>query len=143
MNVSTILKTKGHEVVTRGPEATLTQISHLLSKHKIGSVVIMGENDQVCGIVSERDIVMAIAANGASVLEEPVNICMTKDVFTCTCEDTLENLMASMTKHRFRHLPVVDNGRLVGLVSIGDVVKQRIAETEMEAAALRDYITTG
>ena len=143
MNVSTILKHKGSDVLTRSPETTLSEIAHVLNEHKIGSVVILDAGEEVCGIVSERDIVSAIAKKGGEVLEEPVTVCMTKKVFTCTKEDTLEKLMGEMTKHHFRHLPVIEDGKLVGLVSIGDVVKQRISETEMEAAAMRDYITTG
>ncbi len=143
MNVSTILKNKGFDVITRHPEATLSDIAQLLNEHKIGSVVIVDGGDKVCGIVSERDIVSAIAKKGGAVLDEPVSSCMTANVFTCTREDTLEKLMSEMTKHHFRHLPVIADGKLVGLVSIGDVVKQRIAEAEMEAAAMRDYISTG
>ena len=143
MNVSTILKEKGFDVITRHPEATLSDIAQLLNENKIGSVVILDAGDKVCGIVSERDIVTAIAVNGGAALAEPVSTCMTEKVFTCTKEDTLENLMTEMTKHHFRHMPVIEDGKLVGLVSIGDVVKQRISETEMEAAAMRDYITTG
>ncbi len=143
MNVSTILKNKGFDVITRHPEATLSDIAHLLNEHKIGSIVIVDAGDKVCGIVSERDIVTAIATKGGVVLDEPVSTCMTENVFTCTKEDTLEKLMTEMTKHHFRHLPVIEDGKLVGLVSIGDVVKQRIAQAEMEAAAMRDYIKTG
>ena len=143
MNVSTILKHKGAKVITSPPETTLNDVAQLLNEHKIGSVVILDSSGEVCGIVSERDIVTAIATQGGAVLGEAVTVCMTKNVFTCTQEDTLEKLMSEMTKHHFRHLPVIDSGKLVGLVSIGDVVKQRISEAEMEAAAMRDYITTG
>jgi len=143
MNVSTILKYKGSKVLTRGPEDPLSEIVRVLNEYKIGSVVIVKEENRVCGIVSERDVVTAIANNGGAVLDEPVSASMTKRVFTCTREDTLEQLMAEMTAHRFRHLPVVENGVLVGLVSIGDVVKQRINEAELEAASMREYIATG
>jgi CBS domain-containing protein len=143
MNVSTILKNKGSDVITRHPEATLSEIVSILNEHKIGSVIIVDASECVCGIVSERDIVGAIANKGGSVLDEAVSICMTEKVITCTREDTIEKLMTEMTAHRFRHMPVVEDGKLVGLISIGDVVKQRIAETEMEAASLREYITTG
>lgn len=143
MNVSTILKNKGSDVITCSPDTTLIEITHILNEHKVGSVVIVDGDENVCGIVSERDIVTAIAKRSGSVLEQPVSVCMTKNVFTCCEHDTLEKLMSEMTAHRFRHLPVVEGGKLVGLVSIGDVVKQRIAEAEMEASAMRDYITTG
>ena len=143
MNVSSILKNKGSNVITRSPEATLTEIAHVLNEREIGSVVIVDQSGKVCGIVSERDIVTAIAEKGGAVLEDPVTCCMTISVYTCSQDDTLEKLMSEMTAHRFRHLPVVEEGRLVGLVSIGDVVKERIAEAEMEAASMREYIATG
>ena len=143
MNVSTILKSKGSDVITRGPEVTLGDITRILDEKKIGSVVIVDEHGKVCGMVSERDIVMAIARKTASVLDQPVSFCMSKNVFTCSKSDSLEKLMSEMTMRRFRHIPVVEQGQLVGLVSIGDVVKQRIAETEMEAASMRQYIATG
>jgi len=97
----------------------------------------------VAGIISERDIVRAIAKGGSAVLDEPVSHCMTKEVITCRESDTIHSLMSDMTSHRFRHLPVVEDGALVGLVSIGDVVKERIAEAEMEAAEMRHYIASG
>lgn len=143
MNVSTILKHKGSNVVTSTPNAKLSDIVQILNTDRIGSVVIVDDDEVVVGIVSERDIISAIADKDATVLSEPVTCCMTNKVYTCTESDTLEKLMAEMTTHRFRHLPVVEQGKLVGLVSIGDVVKQRIAEAEMEAAAMRDYIATG
>jgi len=143
MNVSTILKSKGTKVITRPPQASLGEIVALLHEYKIGSVVIAEGEDELCGIVSERDVVTAIANNGGAVLDRPVSSIMTRRVSTCTKEDTLEKLMAEMTAQRFRHLPVVEKGRLVGLVSIGDVVKQRISEAELEAAAMREYIATG
>jgi CBS domain-containing protein len=93
--------------------------------------------------VSERDIVREISRAGSKVLKEPVEACMTKTVVTCRESDTIDRIMAEMTAHRFRHMPVVERGRLIGLVSIGDVVRMRIAEAEMEAAAMREYIATG
>lgn len=143
MNVAAILKLKGREVFTAGPDATLSEIAMLLGKHRIGCIVIAAEDGKVVGIVSERDIVREIARAGASVLEEPVEVCMTKAVVSCRESDTMDQLMGEMTAHRFRHMPVVDRGRLVGLVSIGDVVRMRIAEAEMEAASMREYIATG
>lgn len=143
MNVAAILKLKGREVVTAPPDAPLLEIVRLLDEHKIGCVVIAEANGKVTGIVSERDIVREIARAGATVLEEPVEASMTKAVVSCRESDTTDRLMGEMTAHRFRHMPVVDRGRLVGLVSIGDVVRMRIAETELEAAAMRDYICTG
>jgi len=143
MNVAAILKFKGREVVTSAPNKSLLDIADLLGKHGIGCVVITGADGKVAGIVSERDIVREIARAGSNVLKEPVATCMTKAVVTCRESDTIDRLMAEMTAHRFRHMPVVERGRLCGLVSIGDVVRMRIAETEMEAAAMREYIATG
>jgi CBS domain-containing protein len=143
MNVAAILKSKGRDVVTTGPNTTLLDIADLLGKHGIGCVVVTGADGKVVGIVSERDIVRQLARAGAKVLKDPVASCMTKTVVTCREADTIDRLMAEMTAHRFRHMPVVERGRLCGLVSIGDVVRMRIAEAEMEAAAMREYIATG
>ncbi len=143
MNVAAILKQKGREVFTTTPDTTLLDITKLLGLHGIGCVVVTGIEGKVVGIVSERDIVREIARAGSKVLKEPVETCMTKIVVTCRESDTIDRLMAEMTAHRFRHMPVVERGRLAGLVSIGDVVRMRIAEAEMEAAAMREYIATG
>lgn len=143
MNVAAILKLKGREVITAPPDTPLLEIARLLDEHKIGCIVIAEANGKVTGIVSERDIVREIARAGTPVLKEPVEACMTKAVVSCRESDTTDRLMGEMTAHRFRHMPVVDRGRLVGLVSIGDVVRMRIAEAELEAAAMREYIATG
>jgi len=143
MNVAAILKLKGREVFTAPPDTPLHEIAKLLGIHRIGCIVIAEDDGKVIGIVSERDIVREIARAGASVLKEPVEACMTKSVVSCRESDTTDQLMGEMTVHRFRHMPVLDRGRLVGLVSIGDVVRMRIAEAEMEAAAMREYIATG
>ncbi|MGH6866369.1 MAG: CBS domain-containing protein [Methyloceanibacter sp.] len=143
MNVAAILKYKGREVVTAPPDMPLLAIAELLGVKGIGCVVVTGTDGKVAGIVSERDIVRRIARVGAKVLKEPVEASMTKTVVTCRESDTIDRLMGEMTSHRFRHMPVVERGRLIGLVSIGDVVRMRIAEAEMEAAAMREYIATG
>ncbi len=143
MNVAAILKLKGRDVVTAPPDASLLEIARLLGQHKIGCIVISGEDGKVIGIVSERDIVHELARAGASVLDEPVEVCMTTAVVNCREADTMDQLMGEMTAHRFRHMPVTERGRLVGLVSIGDVVRMRIAEAEMEAAAMCEHIATG
>jgi CBS domain-containing protein len=143
MNVAAILKQKGREVFTTASDTSLLDITKLLGLHGIGCIVITGPDGKVTGIVSERDVVRQIAKIGSKVLKEPVEAYMTKTVVTCRESDTIDRLMAEMTAHRFRHLPVVERGRLVGLVSIGDVVRMRIAEAEMEAAAMREYIATG
>ena len=143
MNVAAILKTKGREVFTTAPDTTLLDSTKLLGIHRIGCIVITAPDGKVIGIVSERDIVREISRAGSKVLKEAVEVCMTKTVVTCRESDTIDRIMAEMTAHRFRHMPVVERGRLIGLVSIGDVVRMRIAEAEMEAAAMREYIATG
>ncbi len=143
MNVTTILGEKGAEVITTNPEATLLDIAKTLREHGIGCIVVEDGKGGIAGIVSERDLVRAIAASGADILKAPVTRCMTKKVVTCQKSDTIEALMAAMTDGRFRHMPVVEDGKLVGLISIGDVVRSRIAVAELEAAAMRDYIATG
>jgi CBS domain-containing protein len=143
MNVAAILKLKGRGVVTTTPDKSLLEVAKLLQEHGIGCVVIEGDDGNVAGIVSERDLVRAIGHSGGTVLKEPVSAYMTKTVITAREADTIDRVMSEMSSHRFRHMPVVERGRLIGLVSIGDVVKMRIAEAEMEAAAMREYITTG
>jgi CBS domain-containing protein len=143
MNVAAILKMKGRGVVTVKAEASLLEIASLLESHGIGCVVVEGDDGKVAGIVSERDLVKAIGRSGAKVLKDPVSDYMTKAVVTAREADTIDRLMSEMTSHRFRHMPIVERGRLIGIVSIGDVVKMRIAEAEMEAAAMREYISTG
>ena len=142
MNVATILKLKGSAVVTTTADKSLLDIAKLLILHGIGCIVILRDDDNVAGIVSERDLVRAIGQSGAKVLKEPVFDYMTKRVVTAREADTIDRLMSEMTAHRFRHMPVVKGGRLIGLVSIGDVVKMRVAEVEFETAAMRQYITT-
>jgi CBS domain-containing protein len=142
MNVATILELKGSAVVTTTADKSLLDIAKLLMLHGIGCIVILGDDDNVAGIVSERDLVRAIGQSGAKVLKEPAFDYMTKRVVTAREADTIDRLMSEMTAHRFRHMPVVKGGRLIGLVSIGDVVKMRVAEVEFETAAMRQYITT-
>jgi len=143
MNVAAILKLKGRTVVTTTADKSLLEIAKLLERHGIGCVVVEEDDGKVAGIVSERDLVRAIGQAGTNVLKEPVSDYMTKTVVTAREADTIDRVMSEMSSHRFRHMPVVERGRLIGLVSIGDVVKMRIAEAEMEAAAMREYITTG
>ena len=141
MTVRAILDLKGRDVVTIAPEKTLADAAGLLSENRIGAlVVVVGE--RVSGILSERDIVRAVAASGGAALANKVSDKMTGTVVTCGPQDTTAAVMNRMTAGRFRHLPVVDNGRLAGIVSIGDVVKFRLAEIERESSMLRDYIMT-
>ncbi|MFV0368738.1 MAG: CBS domain-containing protein [Hyphomicrobiaceae bacterium] len=143
MNVSSILKVKGSSVATARPDDTLEVIAKRLAEHKIGAIVVVGEGNQVAGIVSERDIIRALSRNSAGALSLAVREVMTKDVMTCNETSTIEQMMSVMTQGRFRHVPVVQDGTLVGIVSIGDVVKHHIAEVEMEVTAMRDYLATG
>jgi len=142
MNVAAILKEKGGEVIIAPPNASLAEIARILDVKGVGAVVLVDEEENIAGIISERDIVKAVARSGPEALSQPAYEHMNHKVLTCRRHDTLEMLMAEMTAHRCRHWPVTENGRLVGLVSIGDVVKHRIAEAEMEAEAMRDYIAS-
>jgi CBS domain-containing protein len=142
MIVARILKDKGRDVVTASPDALMEEVTRLLTDNHVGSLVIC-DNDSLVGVISERDVVRALSTNGAAILQEPASQHMTKDVFTCTEQDTVHHLMEVMTERRFRHIPVVENEKLVGIVSIGDVVKLRLAVIEMEAESMRDYIKTG
>jgi CBS domain-containing protein len=140
MHVAAILKVKGRAVETVSSSDTLREVVRRLTAHRIGAVVVTAPGVAVTGIVSERDIVRVLAQHGPDALSWTAAEVMTRDVVTCTEVDTIDELMARMTEGRFRHLPVVEGGKLVGLVSIGDVVKHRVAEIELEASAIRDYI---
>lgn len=145
MKVSDILAAKGGnkgDVIGIEPSASLAVAAKLLSRHRIGAVVIRGAGGRLAGILSERDIVRAIAEDGAEALQRPVSQVMTRDVVTCAEHDTCAEIMERMTARRFRHLPVLRDNTLVGLISIGDVVKQRVDEIERDAEAMRDYIRT-
>jgi CBS domain-containing protein len=142
MSVERILATKGRHVLTVSPDSSLHDAARLLAEKRIGALVVSSPEMQVKGILSERDIVRAVAADPAS-LTRPVDEFMTAHVVTCDLHTSIPQLMDKMTMGRFRHLPVVVDGRLAGLVSIGDVVKYRVAEIEAESRAMRDYIATG
>lgn len=140
MNVEKILTVKGDNVVTIEPTANLADAASLLSKHRIGAVVIVGAGGRLSGILSERDIVRAIAEHGAAALTMPVSQEMTRNVMTCVETDSVADIMEKMTTGKFRHLPVLRDGKMIGLVSIGDVVKHRVGEIERESEEMRDYI---
>src|SRR5262249_12128105 len=142
MTVSIILAAKARDVFTIKPGATLKPAVALLAEKRIGAVLVLGADNRIVGILSERDIVRAVAGAGAAALDEPVSQSMTRKVSTCTDSETIASLMERMTVGKFRHLPVVDQGRLVGIVSIGDVVKHRLQDMERDSAAMRDYILT-
>ena len=142
MTVARILAVKGREVFTTQPHQTLQETARLLALKGIGAVVVTGVDGAITGIISERDIVRAVADHGAAALAAPVLEHMTSEVFTATSDASINDIMERMTNSRFRHVPVVDEDQLAGLVSIGDVVKHRIAEIETEHRALREYIAT-
>ena len=150
MNVKTILAAKqrnserhlGGDIITIEPTADLAAAAKLLATHRIGAVVILGAGGRMAGILSERDIVRALSDQGAAALDAPVGQVMTRNVATCGEDDTAASIMERMTAGKFRHMPVVNCGRLVGLISIGDVVKHRVEEIESESEAMRDYIRT-
>ena len=142
MIVKHILAGKRGNVVTIDPTANLAAAAKLLAERRIGAVIILGVDDRVIGILSERDIVRALAERGPTALNEPVSQFMSRDVKTCSEDDTVADLMGSMTTGKFRHVPVVQQEKLIGIVSIGDVVKSRIEEIALEAEALRQYIQT-
>lgn len=141
MNVASILRQKGRAVTTASPATTLTEVAGKLAAKRIGAIVVVGAGGEVAGIISERDIIRKLGTEGPECLTRTVAESMTRQVITCREGDTLDELMAQMTAGRFRHLPVVEDGALVGIISIGDVVKHHIAEVEMEATAMREYIT--
>jgi CBS domain-containing protein len=141
MIVAHILAAKGRDVTTTTPTKSISEVVAELSARKIGALVVL-ERGRVAGIVSERDIVKAIGLRGTGILDDPVSSIMTRDVVTCGESDTINQVMSRMTRRRFRHMPVVEDGELVGIVSIGDVVKARIEEVEYEADELRSYIAT-
>jgi CBS domain-containing protein len=141
MIVAHILASKGRDVATTTPDKSISEVVAELSARKIGALVVM-ERGRVAGIISERDIVRAIGLRGAGILDDLVSSIMTRDVVTCRESDTINGVMSRMTRRRFRHIPVVEDGELVGIVSIGDVVKARIEEVEYEADELRTYIAT-
>lgn len=141
MTVRAILDTKGHHVQSVEPGAKLSAAIKLLSERRIGAVLVLSQG-RIEGILSERDIVRVLGERGASVLDEQVSAVMTRKVVSCREKDTVSEIMETMTAGKFRHLPVVEDGRVVGLISIGDVVKWRVGEYEREQEALRDYIKT-
>ncbi len=148
MKISAILAAKGADTVTIVPDATVAELIHLLAHHKIGAVVASSDGQGIDGIVSERDVVRAMAADpdagrSGGVRPKSVSAIMSANVVTISPDDTVDDAMAVMTERRFRHLPVAVDGKLVGIVSIGDIVKARLEALEEERAALVDYVTRG
>ncbi len=142
MDLGSILKTKGSEVSTSESDTPVAEIARALAQQKIGTIVICGADDKPLWIVSERDLVRGLAEEGIALLEKPVSTYMTHKLQTCAPTDSVARLMELMTSYRIRHLPVIEDARLCGIVSIGDVVKARLDEIEAEAEALRTYVAT-
>jgi CBS domain-containing protein len=142
MNVETILRNKGSRVATIRPDATIADAVDALRRERIGALIVSEDGESVDGILSERDIVIALADSGTDLLSRTVDEIMTRNVITCAPSDTVGELMAEMTNRRIRHFPVVADGRLCGIVSIGDLVKNRLDEVEFEAQSLRSFIAS-
>lgn len=140
MTIKAILSAKGGDLVSIEPTATVDSAVRMLAKHNIGALLVLGTDRRVIGILSERDIVRVLAEQGPEVLSKPLARVMTRKVFTCNQNETVGTIMERMTNGRFRHVPVIEQDQVVGVISIGDVVKHRLHEMEQESAALRDYI---
>jgi CBS domain-containing protein len=141
MHVAAVIKRKGSSVVSITPDRTIADATNLLTENRIGAVLVLDSNQGIRGIISERDIIRALSKYGANALTHRVEALMTKDVQQCSPKDTIAEVMTTMTTRRFRHLPVVEDGKLLGMISIGDVVKQRLDDTELEVETLRGYVT--
>ena len=139
MNVQTMLEKKGGKVVTAPPGMTILAISHLLNAERIGALIVSSDGERIEGIISERDVARGLAAHGQELPHMHARDLMTREVMTCGPEDDIKMVMSRMTHGRIRHLPVVAQGKLCGIISIGDVVKNRLEELEMETSVLRDY----
>lgn len=143
MLIRQILAGKGSDVVTTRPDATIAEVARLLKAKRIGAVVVTDADEELCGIISERDLACGLADHGADLLGMRVGDVMTREISTCSPDDGIDRLMRQMTEGRFRHLPVVQDGKMIGIISIGDVVKHRLQELENEAHMLQDYISGG
>ncbi|MDV4178156.1 CBS domain-containing protein [Rhizobium brockwellii] len=139
-SVKAILDLKGRDVITAGPSTTVAEAATILSKKKIGAIVVVGMENRISGMFTERDLVHAIAKHGKEGLDQSLAQVMTAKVYRCNEDTTVNELMELMTSRRFRHVPVESNGKLAGIISIGDVVKSRIAEVEREAEEIKAYI---
>jgi len=141
MNVRQLLDSKQGEIAGISPDTPVSEAVGFLREANVGALVVTDKGGQLIGILSERDIVRSLAEDGGELMDKTANDLMTRDVVTCKPQDRIEDLMRQMTEGRFRHLPVVDNGKLIGIISIGDVVKHRLDELEAEASQLRAYIS--
>ncbi len=143
MTIASILHGKPHRLISVAPDDSLQQAAEVLTRERIGALLVLKPNGDIAGIISERDIVRAVGVKGADVLFRPVAELMTKEVTCCAPEDTVDQAMALMTERRFRHLPVRQDNKIVAMISIGDVVKQKVEEAEAESQSLREYIARG
>jgi len=143
MNVASILKHKGRDCATVKHDQSIQEAVKILGTKRIGALVVVDDDGNIAGILSERDVVANMADGCTDLLSQPVSRIMTREVLTCSPSDTTEDLMGHMTRSRIRHMPVKEEGKLAGIISIGDIVKWRIAEVESRAEALREYIATG
>ena len=141
MKVDAMLNAKGRKVITMAPETRISTIVHRLQQERVGAILLCVDGKTINGIISERDIVSGLVKYGVELMDRPASEVMTKDVVTCAPDDKITEVMATMTQRRVRHIPVTENGELCGIVSIGDVVKNRLDEMEVEARVLRDYVT--
>lgn len=142
MSVLAILENKPKNIITATSDMSIATIAKLLAKHRIGAIVVCDSANKVEGIISERDIVRDLANDGADIMQYPVSRCMTKKVVSCTSEDTIQSVMEIMTENHFRHMPVCEDDKLIGIISIGDVVKIKIQQAEKDAQDMRDYIAS-
>lgn len=142
MHVQAILGNKGSDIVSIEPQATISDACRLLAEHRIGAVLIL-DGERAAGVFSERDVVRAVAQHGDRALQIPLSEVMSRNVLTCRPEDSIDDVMAVMTARRVRHLPVLADGKLAGIVSIGDVVKHRLDEAALEVDSLREYVLAG
>ena len=143
MLVSTLIKEKGARVITTEPATTVAEVADIIARERIGAVVVTEKDSEVVGIISERDIVNGLSKFGINLLKLPVSDVMTRDVFTCATTENLNQLRREMTNRRARHIPVVEEDKLIGIISVGDIVKNRLDELEDEAQQMRDYIAIG
>lgn len=143
MTVQSILDSKGGDIVSVSPYESVTSLIQTLCAAKVGAAIVLDDSGRLVGIVSERDVVRVLGKSGPLGLDQPVSSVMTREVKTCTPADTVDTLMQEMTRGRFRHMPVLSEGRVVGVVSIGDVVKRRLGDLEFEAQQLKQYIAAG
>lgn len=143
MTIASIIHGKPHRLVSVAPDDSLQKAAELLTRERIGALLVLKPNGDIAGIISERDIVRAVGTKGAETLGRPVAELMTKEVVCCAPEDTVDQAMALMTERRFRHLPVRQGGKIVAMVSIGDVVKRKVDDAEAESQSLREYIARG